>query len=282
MNVLIVSESRNEDLEKLKKAFTAKGVTASYERIGSIGLLTEKDSTSIFLEGIDFNEVDACFIQSSFDLTQFIEPFLDELSQRGIYCQIKPESYFLMSNKAFQTSILNSSGIRIPNTTIFSSFSFVNGSFKEFSYPLLLQTFKGYKKIQNMLIESQRSFISAVKSIKTEIDSLMIQDYYESDLDHSVVIGEALFTVKRKWNKEKLEYAKKGHFSSLNEKDKEMVVNAAISLGAEIATVKSVNGIVLSVSPLIDFSFMSQCSGKDLWQEVVKFYSNKLDKGEEN
>ncbi|MFH1663569.1 MAG: hypothetical protein ABH986_02030 [archaeon] len=278
MKALFIFEKENEDISKLKEAFNKKNISVSLVEIAKIGLLTEGKETTLTTNGFNLEDFDCCFIEAGIQFTRFIEPLIDEFSQKGVYCQVKPDAYSILSNKAFQLTTLNSNGIKIPDTTVFGSSFFINSSLKEFSFPLVLQVFDGYKKIQNVLVESEKALLSIVKSIKSDFDVLLLQEFFEKDLNESVVIGDNVFTVRRAWNKEKFEYSKKGSSRGLNEQEKANVINACKAIGIDMATVKSIEGCVVSLKPVIDFSFFQEIMGKNLFEETAEFYFNKLRK----
>ncbi|MBU2101043.1 hypothetical protein KKG83_01160 [Candidatus Micrarchaeota archaeon] len=278
MKALFIHEKNDSEIEKLKTAFNKKSISVELVEIGKIGLLTEGKETSLILDSLSLENIDSCFLSVGVEFTQFVEPLLDEFSQKGIYCQVKPDSYSMLSSKAFQLTTLTSHGIKTPNTTIFGSSYFINASLKEFRFPLILQVFDGYKKIQDVLVESEKSLLSIVKSIKSDFDVLLLQEFFNKDLDVSAVIGENVFTVRRPWIKEKLEYAKKGSSRTLSEKEQKNVINACNAIGIEIATVKSIDGNIVSLKPSIDFSFFQEIIGKNLYETTAEFYLSKFKK----
>ncbi len=276
MKTLIVHGKNNNYLGELKEAFNKKSLSVFPVEVASLGLLTEGKQTSLTVNSINLDEIDSCFLCVGVQFTQFVEPLLDEFSQKGIYCQVKPDSYSILSNKAFQITTLNANKIKTPDTVVFGSGSFVNASLREFSFPLVLQVFDGYKKIQDVLVESEKSLGSIVKSIKSDFNVLFLQDFFEKDLDVSAVIGESVFSVRRNWNKEKLEYVKRGSSITLSENEQKNLVKAVNVIGMDSATIKSIDGHIVSVSPLVDFFYFNEILGKNLFESLADFYSFKL------
>ncbi len=275
MKTLFIYEKTNSLIE-LKEAFNKKNISVESIEIGKLGLLTEGKETTLITNSIKIEDFDSCFLGAGVQFTRIVEPLLDEFSQKGIYCQVKPDAYTILSNKAFQLTTLNSHGIKTPNTSVFGSAFFINSSLKEFRFPLLLQVFDGYKKIQDVLVESEKSLLSIVKSIKSDFDVLLLQKFFRKDLDVSVIIGEKVFTVRRNWNKERFEYTKKGSSMTLSESENENLIKACKVIGTEIAEVKSIDGHIVSLKPLIDFSYFQEVLGKNLFESVAEFFEGKL------
>jgi glutathione synthase/RimK-type ligase-like ATP-grasp enzyme len=278
MKTLFIFEKENEDIKALKEGFNKRGISVELVEIGNLGLLTEGKQTFLKTNGFNLEEFDSCFLEAGIEFTRFIEPLLDEFSQKGIYCQVKPDAYSILSNKAFLFTTLNANGIKTPETTVFGSSFFINSSLKEFSFPLVLQVFQGYKKIQNVLVESEKALLSIVKSIKSDFDVILLQEFFEKDLDESAVIGENVFTVRRTWNKDKLEYSKKGSSITLSEGQQNNLIKACESVGIEISTIKSIDGKVVSLKPFVDFSYFQGIIGKNLYDTTAEFYLSKFRK----
>lgn len=278
MKTLFIHEKGNEYIGELKEAFNKKNISVESVDISQLGLLTEGKETTLTTNGFNLDEFDSCFLDVGVQFTQFVEPLLDEFSQKGIYCQVKPDSYSILSSKAFQITTLNAHGIKTPKTTIFGSGSFINASLKEFSFPLILQVFDGYKKIQDVFVESEKSLVSIVKSIKSDFDVLLLQDYFEEDLDVSAIIGESVFSVRRNWIKEKFEYAKKGSSITLSEKEQSSLIKARNAIGMDMAAIKSIQGNIVSVKPSVEFLYFQEILGKNLFENAAEFYLSKLRK----
>jgi len=280
MKTLFIHEKGNQCIVQLKEAFNKKNISVEAIDISELGLLTEGKQTTLISNGLKLDEFDSCFLDVGVQFTQFVEPLLDEFSQKGIYCQVKPDSFSILSSKAFQITTLNAHGIKTPDTVIFGSSYFINSSLKEFSFPLILQVFDGYKKIQDVLVESEKSLLSIVKSIKSDFDTLLLQDFFEKDLDVSAIIGEQVFTVRRPWNKEKFEYVKKGSSITLTEKEQSSLIKARNTIGLDIAVIKSIQGNIVSVKSSVDFMFFQEIIGKNLFEATAEFFLSKIKKSD--
>jgi glutathione synthase/RimK-type ligase-like ATP-grasp enzyme len=226
---------------------------------------------------IDFSKYDAIYLKVSRQFTQFIEPFVDTLVSNGIYCQFKPEAFYIIANKPFQYSVLHSKGVKTSETMIFSDVTALEWAAEEIRFPIILKTFFGLRKTQSIVIENLRSFKSLVKSIRGEIDAITLQEYIEGDVNYAAVIGKDVYTIKRKWNDQKFEHEKKPVSASLTEEDQKKAIRAAQTVGADIATIKLVEGTVLGVRPSIDFLQFKKVMGKDLGLAVANFYKDKVD-----
>ncbi len=276
MKVAVVSEKLDNDLANGVDAFRKICGESSFIEIGDLALLIEENKSGVFLEEKDFEEFDAVYLKAAPSFTQFVEPFLDELVEKGIYCQFKPESFYILSNKPFLYATLNSKGVNISHTVVVSDAKQLEGLTSGFSYPVIMKTFNGLNKTQNLVIDSERSLKSVIKSSNPKIDAITVQHYLEGDLFQSVVVGENVFTVKRTWNEEKLEHAKKGVSTKLPEEEKELAIKAAKVVGADVVQVKTIEGTVIGLNPVVNISSYSGILGTDLFEETAKMFREKI------
>ena len=277
MDVVIISDKKGAALPELKKSFEKRGFEhVGFIYVGRVSLLTKGNQTKILVGTINFSKYNGVFLNVGQQFTQFVEPFLTELSNKGIYCQLKPESYYVTSNKPFMNVVLNSRNIKTQKTFIVANANLLEQAVKSFNFPVMFKTFVGAAKAQSIVIEDQRSFESFAKSFRSKVDAIMVQEYLQGDLDYCVVIGKNVFGVRRKWDREKAEHHSKLTPVSLSSKSTETAIKAAKTVGADIATVKLIGDTVLSVSPEVNFDRFGTAMGKDLNDSVADHYFEVL------
>ncbi|HZX19696.1 MAG TPA: hypothetical protein VFF13_01635 [archaeon] len=276
MNVAIIAEQDNDDVKKLIAAFKTKKMASEFIEAGNIGIYIQKNASKIFLDKKNFSQYDAAFVSLPLTFTPFAEPFLSELVDEGIYCQLKPNSYYLLSNKPFLYSTLSSKGVKTPQTDILADKESVDYSLKEFTYPIIVKTFLGLKKTNSVLVESDRSLKSFIKSISLNIDAITIQTHLEGNVDQSLVVGDDVYTVKRKWIEEELSHSKKAINTRLADHDKETAIKAAKVSGMDVGVVKMINGNVIGVRNSVDFKLFNDALSQNMYEKVAQHYSEKM------
>jgi len=276
MNVSLIAEKESEDIKKLLQAFKSKNLSAEFIDVGDVGVLIEKNVSTLFHEEKSLKESDSVFLSLPVEFTLFAEPFLSELVDLGAYSQLKPHSYYILSNKPFLYSNLNSKGVLTPKTDILADKEAIDFSLKEFSYPLIVKTFLGLKKTNSVLVESERSLKSFIKSISVNVDAITIQEYLEGDVDQSLVIGYDVFTIKRKWVEKELSHSKKSLSTKLSDEDKETTVRAAKVCGVDIGVVKMINGHVIGVRNRINFQVFNDALSLNMHEKVAEYYYEKV------
>ncbi len=276
MNCVIIGEEKSPDLARLKNALLDKGFeNAPFIKINKIGLFTADNFTKIVIGKINFRKYDSVYLEAGPQFTQFVEPFLDELTEKGIYCQLKPESYYISSNKPFLFSVLASKEIPISKTTIIPSIELIGQASNGFKFPLVFKTFVGQKKMQQIVVESERNLKSVSTSFKSKIDAVMIQEYFQDDLNYCIVVGKEIVGLKRKWNLDKFEHAEKLISTSLGSEDKETALRACRAIGFDIAVVNLISGRVIGVNPVIDFERFNKPLGKSIEAMIASHYYEK-------
>ncbi len=276
MDVALIAEKKDEHIQKLLEAFEKKKLSAEFVEVGSLGIFVEKNVSSIFHEERPFNEYHSVFLSIPVEFTLFAEPFLSELVEAGIYCQMKPNSYYVLSNKPFLYSNLSLKKVKISKTDIIADKESIDNSLPDFSYPIIVKTFLGLKKTNAVLVESERSLRSFIKSISVNIDAITIQEYLEGDVDQSIVIGDEVFTVKRKWVEKELGHSKKPITTKLSDDDRETAIKAAKVCGIDIGVVKMIEGRVIGVRHYIDFKMFNDALSKNMYEKIATYYADKL------
>jgi len=214
MKSAIIFEKENPDSIQLVKAFKQIKIKTIFVDIGQIGLYIENNVPQIIYGDNEFN-FDSVFLQANDEFTVFVEPFLSDLVDMGIYCQLKPGSFYNISNRPYTYSILNAKGIKICKTQILSDPESAEGALKSLTYPAQLKFFSGADKRQRFIVDSEKTLRSILKSFTTGINLVTIQEFIEGDLEQSLVIGENVFSIKRKWVEKELSHSKKAISSKL-------------------------------------------------------------------
>ena len=277
MKILIIAGRKTNPIIKLMKSFEENGFEkVEFMGLKNISMITKGSLTAIEDSGIKVENFDAVFISADLKLTSFIGPLLDELDVKGIYTQVKPDSYYICQNHALQSTLLNDSKIRVSRSVIFSSLSLVKPEDLLFKYPVICRFFSGSKKIQSIVVDSPVELNSIVKGLKTDIDMILLKEFIASDVYHCAVIGDDIFVVERKLHGKEIEPLARGRTVKLSEKDAKTVIRAARICKCDVATVKICKGHVTDVLPDIDFSALEQKFGTDLLSSIAKLYREKI------
>ncbi|MFH1588263.1 MAG: hypothetical protein ABIA76_02930 [Candidatus Diapherotrites archaeon] len=280
MQAVLLSEKKDESMELIQDGMLKAGFEhTGFIYLSRVGLLTKNNKTKIAAGNVNFEKYDCVYIKADPELTQFVEPLADELRQKGIYCNIKPESYYIVSNKPYLYSVLHQKKIEAQKTTIIHSHSMILDSITSFEYPILIKTFSGIKKTQSLVIDSLRGLKSFIKSIKASVSAVTIQEYLQGDVIYCAVIGEKVFAYKRKWIEKEFEHSQKMLSVALSDKEKEQALKSSEACSLDIALVKMINGKVINVHPLLDLSTFNKALGKELQETIGQYFMEKA-KGE--
>jgi glutathione synthase/RimK-type ligase-like ATP-grasp enzyme len=275
MKLAIVSMASSKNTGLLSEAFTAKEIKPQLFELSKLGLITEDNKSGILLANKRFGEFDAIHLDASPFLCQFIEPFLSQIAGKGIYCPFKPGSFYEMSNNGAFFQLLNSAKVPVPKTHIFTSSTPADQAANGMSYPLSAKTFVKNIKSQSMIVESARSLDSLLKSFRAEVSMVMLQEFIEGDLYYCVVIGNEVLSAKRKWNAGKFTNEEKMIKSALSDDDRKLALRAAKNMGADILTVKVINGTVVGIKPEIDFAEFNKALGKKIEGSIAELFISR-------
>ncbi|MDD9952879.1 MAG: hypothetical protein OXR66_00920 [Candidatus Woesearchaeota archaeon] len=263
----LVAEDPTEN-EKLAELFEKNGVHVTSLSIGDIALLVKKGEPGLVSK--EFKDLDAVFMQAPPPLLLFVEPFLNELMERGIYCQLKPISFNLLCNKPLMYATLNARNVPIQKTTLIPEGGNVAAALKKFAYPVYLEAFHELDKTQQMLIEDKSQLTSYLKSIPFTYDVLTAKEFAKVDMHVSIVIGDEVFTAKQKWVEADLAHAQ--DMTKAACKHKEIILHAVKTVGLDIALVKTKGNTVVGMSATFDMEAFPH----NIHEKIVDFYLRRL------
>jgi glutathione synthase/RimK-type ligase-like ATP-grasp enzyme len=276
MKAVLIAEKKDSSILLIKEAMQKKFEHVGFIHLSRVGLLTKKDKTKIIVGLINFEKYDCVYLKAEPELTQFIEPLIDELRQKGIYCNLKPESYYITSNKPLMYVLLNSHNIPVQKTVVISSPNLIESGIASFNYPVIIKTFNGIKKTQSLVIDSLRGLKSFIKSIKSEPSAIVLQEYLQGDVLYCAVIGEQVFAYKRKWFEEKFEHSVKETGIALSDSEKKQAIESVNACGLDLGVAKLIQGKTVNVSPLIEIEKFNKALGKELNSVISEHYFKKV------
>ena len=274
MRVLVLAEKKTI-ADNYVNAFLEKGVSAKYLRLSKVVLVSKKDKTEIKLVGSNIDNFDAVFLQARSTLAPFIEPLLEELTNQGFYVNTKKGSYYLVDNEPYTFVSLAINNIKIPRTLTSGSGKNIERVSKNISYPLLAKSFVGKKVQQALIVNNGKELNSFVNSIKSDIDGFMLREYIDEPVISCIVVGDEVFSVKRKVKDQVVVPIDKGEYYKLSENDKENVINATKVVGLDIARVDLVKGRIISIEPKINLKNFNKICSADIESRIVDFYISK-------
>lgn len=275
MKLLMVTKREKKKYPFLRKAFEEKGFRVKSVDIKDISLFSDRKKSRIEGPKLGLKETKGVYLEAGLKLTQFVEPLLDELERRGIYCQVKTGSHYILSNELLQITTLNNYNIQIPRTFIFKDQGKVKALAGKLSFPVLFKTFANGEKSQGFIVDSAKALLSVSDGIKHELDGIVLREFIEGNVDQCAVIGNTVFNIQRKLENNLLQPIKKAVMTKISSKDRETAIHAANICGCDIATVKMCRGYVLKVKPLVNFLVYNKKTGENLFEYVAELFAEK-------
>lgn len=275
MNLLMVKRKEKKKFKFLREALEEKGFEVKNVNLKELSLFSQRKNSRIEGPELSLDDTKGVYMESGLKVTQFVEPLLDELERRGVYCQVKKSSHFILSNELLQITVLNNYNVKIPRTLIFKDPGKVKTFAKKLSFPLLFKTFANGKKSQSFIVGSEKSLVSVSKGIKHELDGIVLREFIKGDIQQCAVVGKNVFALRRKFEKEDLQPIKKASMTTVSSKDKEAAIHAANVCNCDIATVKMCKGYVLKVKPLVNYLVFNKKIGDNLFESVADLFAEK-------
>lgn len=288
MKLIMVTKKDKKRHPLMKQAFENAGFSVRHVDLKELSLFSDTKESRIEGPRLGVKTTSAVYLEAGLQLTQFVEPFLDELERRAIYCQVRAGSHYILSNELLQITELNNYGIRIPRTYIFKDRSRIKALAEKLSFPALLKTFSKGIKSQSFIVDSKKALLSVSDGIKHELDGVVLREFIEGDVDQCAVIGKKVYSLSRKFDGRELQPVKKAVMAKLSTQDEETAIHAASVCGCDIATVKMCRGYVLKVKPLVNLLIYNKKTGANLFEDAAAFFAKKTglknkktDEGEE-
>lgn len=274
MRVLIIAEKKST-AKPFVKAMKEKGIKASYLQLIKISLVSKHKNTIIKAIDEDIPKYDAVFLQARSNLAPFLEPLIEALSDKKVYCNALPGAFYLAVNEPYKFINLSVNKIPTPKTLFSGSAKNIERVSKKIAYPLLAKSYKGKDVQQSMLVNSDLELNNFVKSIKTKIDGFMLREYINDCVVSCVVVGEKVYAIDRKINGACVAL-EKGKSCSLTDNQKEIVINATKASGLDIARVDIVKGKVISVETEIPLEIFNNICSANIENTVASFFEDKI------
>ena len=276
MKIAAIGEERHSQLREIAKVLNEKGAKADFLRIDKLGLYTHGSKTDIIYDNKEIDGYDAVMLLARPSLTQFVEPLLDEFGERGIYCQAQPQAYYIVYNKPLLYSILNSRSIPIGNAIIFENQNAIEEGQNSYKFPVYFKSFTGIRKAQHIKVNNYESLMPIVRGVKGKTSTIVIQEFIPGDLEKVFVIGQKVFSIKKKWVEETQTHSDKAMGSRLSSEEATIAIKALNTVGLEIGTVEMISGKIIDVNNEMPISEFNKALGKELEKEVADFYLEKL------
>jgi hypothetical protein len=264
--------SQNPLPKSLAKSAEKKGIELKAIDISDLSLIVESGTVNV----LSLNSYDAAIIMVPWKFMLFVEPLLDELSERGIYSQIKPTAFNLIANRPFAYYALKSRGIPMPYMRIYSGKRIPELGVKGIEYPVKAELFKGFSRTQQVIFESRESLMSYLKGIDSPYDVIVLRAHEHGDIEESLVIGDDVCTIRKPWVESKGAHAQYYIDVKMSDDYKEMVVKSAKTLGMDIGVIVTSNSKVIDARLTFDIERYESALGTDISGKILGFVNKRV------
>lgn len=196
-------------------------------------------------ERINAGQVDVVIprIGSNTDYASSILRFLVE--NLGVWCPNNPWGHIFASNKAFTLQKLSSSKIKVPRTIIAESPTHVKWAVEKLGIPIVIKSVRGSKGMGVAICDSKKSANSLFEFVYRQGIKIILEEYIESGgTDYRVwTVGSKVAVAMKRSAREKGEFKANisqggtGEKVDLSKEDQDICINAAHSIGLNIAGV---------------------------------------------
>ena len=264
--------SQNQPSKSLLESAKKNDVSLTSISISDLSIIVESGKVDI----LSLNNYDATIITVPWKFMLFVEPLLDELSERGIYSQIKPTAFNLIANRPFTYYVLKSKNLPLPYMRIYSGKKVSELGINDLEYPVKAELYKSFIRTQQVIFESQESLRSYLNGIDTSFDVLVLMSYERGDIEESLIIGDEVFTIRKSWVESKSSHSQYYAGVKMSNEYNEMVVNAAKSLGMDIGIIITSNQKIIDARISFDIERYESVLGTDVSGRMIQFIKNRV------
>jgi glutathione synthase/RimK-type ligase-like ATP-grasp enzyme len=274
MKVLILAE-KQETAKPFISAMKARGIKANYLQLIKISLVSKHKNTII--KAIDENipKYDAVFLQARPNLAPFLEPLIEALKDKGVYCNALPGAYYLAVNEPYRFVNLSANGVKTPKVLVSGSSKNIERVSKKIAYPLIAKSYLGKDVQQSTIVEKDSELNNFVKSIKTKIDGFMLREYINDCVVSLVVIDDKVYGINRKSGGKCVELEKGKSYSPTDE-EKRIAISATKASKLDIAKVDMVKGRVINVETIIPIKTFNKICSVKIEDNIASYYKDKI------
>jgi glutathione synthase/RimK-type ligase-like ATP-grasp enzyme len=275
MRVLVLTEKEKE-AKPFVDAMKAKGIKANSLQLVKISLVSKHKNTLIKSVDENIPKYDAVFLQARTNLAPFIEPLVDALRDKNVYCNAQPGSYYLAVNEPYKFVNLAVNKIPTPRTLTSGSGKHIEKVSKKVSYPLVAKSFLEKDVQQSTIVNSDTELENFVKSIKTKIDGFVLREFIDECVISCAVIGDKVFAIDRRSGNACVADLSKGRSYKPTEKERDIVIAATKACGLDIARVDLVKGLVIAVDPRIPVESFNKICSVEIETHIANFFVDKI------
>jgi len=264
--------SQNEPSKSILESAKKNDVQLDNISISDLSIMVESGKVNI----LSLNDYDAAIITVPWKFMLFVEPLLDELSERGIYSQIKPTAFNLIANRPFTYSVLKSKNLPLPYIRIYSGKKVSELGINNLEYPVKAELYKSFIRTQQVIFESQESLKSYLNGIDTSFDVLVLMAYERGDIEESLVVGDEVFTIRKPWIDSKSSHSQHYADVKMSKEHNDMVINAAKSLGMDIGIIITSNAKIIDARISFDIEKYESILGIDVSGRMIQFIKKRV------
>ena len=231
--------STKKIMEEAEKYFDK----VSFVPVNKIILKINKEP-EIYYKGEDLSKYDYCLPR--IDAKRAIHgyhviKFMDMIGMKKPY---SAESVLIAHHKFLSLDVLKQASVPVPETYLVSSLESAKEVLDKMNYPVVLKLATGYGGMGVMLFESKDAALSAIETMLSMKQQVMIEEYLENPREDNrayVVGGRVVAGYKRKCAKDEfrsnLLVGGKAEYINLSETAKDIAIRAAAALNSEILAV---------------------------------------------
>ncbi len=244
-------------------------------------------------------EFDALFIRETTSVNHHTYQFSRLAEAMGLVVIDDPNSILKCSNKVFLTELLTKNKISIPDTYIVYKSNYLR-IMEKLEFPVVIKRPDSAFSLGVIRVNNSDEYIKEIEELFKTSELLLVQRYIYTDFDWRIGIldKKPLFACKYymaknhwqiyNWKSESNDIMdREGNWETLPlykvpDKVLQIAIKSSSLIGSGLygVDIKEINGepyiMEINDNPNIDHGTEDQCSGNQLYEEILKYFYNKI------
>lgn len=232
-------------------------------------------NTLALADGQDITQFDSLLAYSRAELAIFTKVLLESLTGSEVATNIGPAAFYILAKKQWMFKVLNERGIPLPKTAT-TALKGVSGLSNDFDYPVIGKRYINFKLDEVRKLVSEEETKSFATGADYSESVIILHELMQGETFETLVTGEDVVgSIKMEGELWGLSSSEK--YYSPPKELKDIVMDAAQSIGADVCSVRTVDNKVYDINPVPDLEWFKDVTGKNPYKNIAKLLKSQSD-----
>ena len=264
MTSLLVLTNKPEDLESFKELFEE----VVFHSLADISVNSGYEP-KVKVQDRDVKEFDAVYLDPEPKASIYSKVFLEALQDESVTCNLKPNTFFILSKKHYLFKVLKEKGVSIPPTVAVPSQKGLTAVEQDLEFPVVGKMYKNFKREDIAKLEDCEELNTFAERGEYGNSYVLVQEFQGGEVFDILYIDGDIISLRvegTKWSEEDISR----NYHTISADQKEEVRKAAESIGTPICRVRMVGDKIVQVKSQLNLPMFKKISGKNVFGKIAK------------